>query len=47
MQSQWGDLRDIYESHTTSFFAYDPLPKWIRDPDSAFSGVWDISQLML
>ena len=47
MQSQWGDLRDIYESHTTSFFAYDPLPKWIRDPDSAFSGVWDMSQLML
>jgi CRP-like cAMP-binding protein/Ca2+-binding EF-hand superfamily protein len=47
MQAQWGDLRDIYESHATSFFALDPLPKWIRDPESKFSAIWDIAQLFL
>ena len=47
MQAQWGDLRDIYESHATSFFALDPLPRWIRDPESKFSAIWDIVQLFL
>ena len=47
MQAQWGDLREIYESHSTSFFALDPLPKWIRDPENRFSAIWDMAQLVL
>ena len=39
LEAQWGDLREIYESHTTSFFANDPLPKYIRDPEGKFAGV--------
>ena len=47
MQSQWGDLREIYESHTTSFFANDPLPKYIRDPEGKFAAGWDVVQIFL
>ena len=46
MEKKWGDLREIYKSHTSSYFEDNPLPKWIRDPESSFSAAWDITQLV-
>lgn len=46
MQSQWGSLWNIYETRTESVYEDTELPKWIRDPDSAMSTCWDLSQLV-
>jgi Ca2+-binding EF-hand superfamily protein len=48
MQQQWGKFHDIYEgsSHSSSF-EYSDIPKGIRDPDSTFSAIWDLAQVIL
>lgn len=43
---QWGDIHDLYESHTMSYFEDIPLPPWVLDPESTFSVVWDGFQLI-
>lgn len=45
MKKEWGDLHDIY-GHTESLFGEPPIPKWIRDPESTFSVVWDLVQIV-
>lgn len=46
-QKKWGDIRDIYDSHTASYHEEVSLPPWIRDPnDGTFSLVWDLVQLI-
>lgn len=45
MKKEWGDLHDIY-GHTESLFAEPPIPQWIRDPESNFSVVWDLVQIV-
>jgi hypothetical protein len=45
MRREWGNIDDIY-GHTDSTFGQVPVPWYIRDPDSKFSGVWDILQVM-
>jgi len=47
MQRQWGDLHEIYETRAESLFEQAPLPKWVRDPDSDFSAVWDLTSVVL
>ena len=46
-QNKWGDIRDIYDSHTTSYHEVVSLPPWIRDPNNgSFSLTWDLIQLV-
>jgi hypothetical protein len=47
MQRQWGPLHDIYDSQQASRFDVTPLPRYVRDPDSNFSAVWDLTQVFL
>ena len=47
MQTQWGPLHELYDAQTESRFETEPLPKWIRDPDSSFSSVWDLMQVVM
>lgn len=47
MQRQWGPLHEIYDSNSSSRFEMAPLPRWIRNPDSNFSAVWDLAQVAL
>lgn len=46
MQEQWGTIHQLY-GKTSSLFEDTALPYGIRDPDSNFSGLWDICQLFL
>ena len=46
MKRQWGDLHEMYETSLESLYDGTPLPKWIRDPDSGFSTVWDLGSVM-
>ena len=46
-QKKWGDIRDIYDSHTMSYHEVVSLPPWIRDPNNGtFSLTWDLIQLV-
>ena len=45
--STGGQLHDIYESTTDSRYEVVPLPPYIRDPDSNFSALWDLAQVLL
>ena len=47
MRLQWGPVHDIYDSVAESRFAVGELPQWIRDPDSQFSAIWDLTQVAL
>jgi hypothetical protein len=47
LQRQWGKVHDMYGAQRGSMFEENPVPKGIRDPDSAFSGYWDITQIFL
>ena len=47
MQRQWGDLHEIYETRAESLFEQAPLPPYVRDPDSDFSAVWDLTSVAL
>ena len=47
MQRQWGNLHDIYDSRSVSRYDMAPLPLWTRDPDSNFTAIWDLSQVVL
>ena len=47
MQRQWGELHKIYDSSSTSRLQHQDLPPTIRDPDSRFSAVWDLTQVIL
>ena len=47
MRGHWGDLHSIYETRAESMFEQQPLPPWIRDPESEFSRVWDITSAVL
>jgi hypothetical protein len=47
MRGQWGDLHSIYETRAVSLFAQQPLPPLVRDPDSAFSTIWDLTSVVL
>ena len=47
MQKQWGNLHDLYDARDESRFVVSPLPDGIRDPDSNFSAIWDITQVVL
>lgn len=46
MQQQWGKFHDIYEGSSTSL-EYSDIRRGIRDPDSVFSAVWDLMQVIL
>jgi len=45
MKKEWGGLHDVY-GHTESLFGEPPIPKWIRDPESNFSVLWDLVQIV-
>ena len=45
MRKEWGDLHDVY-GHAESMFGDPPVPKYIRDPESNFSVVWDLDQIV-
>ena len=45
MRKEWGDLHDVY-GHAESMFGDPPVPKYIRDPESNFSVVWDLVQIV-
>eukprot|EP01048_Picozoa_sp_COSAG05_P011647 COSAG05_NODE_1112_length_5856_cov_11.397082_2_plen_976_part_00 len=47
MRRHWGELHDIYETRAESLFDETPLSRWVRDPDSKFSGVWDLWSVVL
>ena len=47
MQRQWGQVHEIYEGLSASRFDHGDIPTFIRDPDSTFSAVWDLSQVFL
>ena len=47
MQRQWGQVHEIYEGLSASRFDHGDIPTFIRDPDSTFSAVWDLSQVLL
>lgn len=42
-----GNIHDLYPSHRDSVYEDVPLPPGIRDPDSTFSGMWDLMGLVL
>ena len=46
LQKKWGDISDLYDSHTKSYHEQVQLSKWIRDPNSNLSAIWDIIQLV-
>jgi Ca2+-binding EF-hand superfamily protein len=47
LQKQWGSLHDIYGVQKGgTMFEEAPIPKKIRDPDSSFSGWWDLCQVI-
>ena len=46
MQRYWGNLWDMYDTRTESVYDEEPLPRFIRDPDSKFSAVWDITSVI-
>jgi hypothetical protein len=46
LQKQWGSVHDVYGSKKGSMFEEQPIPKGIRDPDSTFSGWWDLGQII-
>jgi CRP-like cAMP-binding protein len=46
LQKQYGEIHDMYGA-STSQFEEVPVPKTIRDPDSLFSGIWDLLQLIM
>jgi hypothetical protein len=46
MQEQWGNVHMLY-GKASSLFEATALPPTVRDPDSNFSGFWDICQLFL
>lgn len=45
MRRDWGNIDDIY-GHSDSSFGQVPLPWSMRDPDSGFSAVWDVMQVV-
>jgi Ca2+-binding EF-hand superfamily protein len=50
MQNQWGGIHQIYQANSSSaesIYESSPVPKWTRDPDSAFSAAWDMIQVFL
>ena len=47
MRRQWGHLHEMYATRADSMYALRPLPRWIRDPDSSFSAVWDLTSVIL
>jgi CRP-like cAMP-binding protein len=47
MERHWGALHDIYETRTESLFDEIPLGICVRDPDSQFSTVWDLSAVTM
>ena len=47
MRRQWGNLHEMYETHVESMYELQPLPKWVRDPDSSFSAAWDLTSVAL
>ena len=46
MQAQWGDMHKLYKSYPVSMFTQLPLQSCIRDPESNFSLVWDLLQIL-
>jgi hypothetical protein len=47
MQRVWGDVHSMYESRDVSIFQNMPLPRCIRDPDSAWTALWHAVQVVL
>ena len=46
MQTEWGAVNDLYDSSSAnSLFTAQPVPPYIRDPDSSFSMSWDLVQV--
>ena len=37
----------MYATRVDSLYALRPLPRWIRDPDSSFSAIWDLTSVVL
>ena len=46
MQREWGEVHELYDSSSVSMFAETPLPPWVRHPESQFSLVWDLVQII-
>ena len=47
MQQYWGNVHHLYKSHSVSIYAELPLGSCMRDPESYFSMVWDMVQIIL
>jgi hypothetical protein len=46
LQRQWGPINDLYDAKRESMLEHKNIPRGIRDPDSTFSAVWDIFQIV-
>ena len=46
MQSAWGKIADLYGSADSVFKDMHSLPQGIRSPESHFTQVWDMVQLV-
>lgn len=46
LQTKWGDVSEIYDSHAKSYHEEVQLPRWIRDPNSMHSAAWDLIQIV-
>jgi hypothetical protein len=46
LQYQWGQIKDLYEAKREPMSEHKNIPSGIRDPDSKFSAVWDLLQIL-
>ena len=46
LQHQWGQIKDLYEAKREPMSEHQNIPSGIRDPDSTFSAVWDLLQIL-
>eukprot|EP01047_Picozoa_sp_COSAG01_P004623 COSAG01_NODE_153_length_23909_cov_32.542018_19_plen_274_part_00 len=47
MQEQWGTLAELYGGDRSDFDVLESVPRFIRHPNSTFSVIWDMMQLVL
>eukprot|EP01051_Picozoa_sp_SAG22_P009698 SAG22_NODE_826_length_6962_cov_20.142358_2_plen_375_part_00 len=47
MQQYWGNVHHLYKSHPVSIYSELPLGPCMFDPESAFSTMWDLVQIVL
>jgi hypothetical protein len=46
MRRDWGDINDVYGHPESKYNEHQSLKWYLRDPDSMFSALWDILQVV-